>query len=265
MFNACDDNEEISSTPNISFVDLTFGRGNIAEGGADSLVLTINFKDKEGDLGKDFIAGERYMHIYYVDANNQLHSTPLIIDGFGQLDTKQIKGKILTKSMRDKPGMPTLPTDVSCSYTYIDCTITDIDVIDQEYTSFEDEGDIVRIADEIYYNREHLYNLEVKILEKQGDKFIEAFYRDDRCNAFSNTFPRIPNTTHHEWISAGGPFRVKRTSKTTGSIAYAMYSIGHTYVLRDKEFKLQIYVKDRAKNRSNTLETPVFTLQELEK
>jgi hypothetical protein len=227
----CFDPPEFPAEPEIQFKDVYFG-DNPLEGSTDSIVLSISFTDGDGDLGLN--SGEEgctsegicyNRRFYFVEGTNE------------RLTSDQTAQKLVTfKSKRTIPGYDTLP-EISClNYEQIK------------------EGLIVK--DTIYFqlNSDH-YNIFVDFLIKQADGSFRVY-------DWNSEFP-FPGCV--DGYNGRFPILFKETpgSPLEGVINYALKSSAFNIIFSTRTLKLRVYIKDRALNRSNVIETPEFTLQQI--
>src|SRR5579859_1821041 len=110
---ACLQPPEYSVIPHIDLVDLTFKPGDISQQIQDTLIITLKFKDGDGDLGKgpdDSSSWDSYSPWYWA------YDTTNFSTGYTGDNVSPLPGayKFITyKSKRTLPQFDTLP-DISC-------------------------------------------------------------------------------------------------------------------------------------------------------
>ena len=227
---ACNKPPELPIEPIIDFNCVTFKEVN---NGQDSLIFKINFQDGDGDVGlRGSENGIPYNDVfYYLDNRDSL---------------------ITYATRREVPGYDTLPPyefPYYCTNWIINPTITVTDVIranGQDFTVLSD----VTIEDTLYVqqNPDH-FNMEVKyFVQRNGvyEEFDWVTSFEPQCGeSFNGRFPVLSDLNDRP---------------LEGTLRYAMTSSGFLFLFRNDTLKLQIQIKDRALNRSNTIETPPFTL-----
>lgn len=280
---SCFDPPEFPIVPQIEYAGIEF-IDSPDPSDFDSLNLYLNFKDGDGDLG--FTRDPKYMSnpfhsaIFYQEDNGDLQ--PLATrSGFVGNDEFELlevpnpnAGKLVVFRTRKKPEYSFLPGDVKCTgsntlkyYEYLGGPVgpggggdgrrlliraQDKAVLDPLVAlvdSFpKSNPEYYQIRDTLYYtpNPDH-YNIEVDFLVKDPSApggYTEFDWREEFCTTFDGRFPAL---------SDGG-------SSVDGTLRYSMTSFGFTTIFSIKTLKLRVSIKDRARNRSNVIETPEFTL-----
>jgi hypothetical protein len=280
ILNSCFDPPEYSAVPQIEFNDIAFYEvGDFSE--QDSLVLWIDFKDGDGDLGlnsKDpsHISDPFHDANYFVeDGSGGLIPIPKAVrytDIPPMLKLSGQQGKLATVRTRKKPLYTYLP-----AYDGDNCPVR-----------FIRNG----IADTVRYSYERIY-----ISEEDGHIIDGTYNIEDTLRA--QDFPDIyvvrdtvlikPNPYHDniwvDWLIQGndGSFTVfdwsevscgtifearfpvleDRTRAVEGTLQYSMKSFGLLPLFSIKTIKLRITIWDRALHKSNVIETPPFTLNDI--
>lgn len=267
----CTEPEEFPNTPEITFNDLVFKN---SDSGQDSLILSIDFKDGNGDLGlnSDQNLSEDSFFPY--------HDLEAIIDGQGQFVT-------LLSESTSFPWRKTFPNSTFTEiYGEIDdrpdfsCLDYEIGYLNPEKTFFTsdprifDEDNRVQIKfhtslngtisidpstlveDTIYVKKnENRFNILVDYFVKRNGEY-ELFdwltqFDETGCQGidFNGRFPIFDQTN------------LNNGSALEGTLKYSMLSSGFNISFRNDTIKLRVVIKDRALNNSNVIETPDFTLQ----
>jgi len=223
-----------SNTPLIDYDNITFvDVSNPSD--ADSLILSIKFKDGDGDMGLDPNDPRDTLYPYYsrafYDTLGQQYYYPAFDDFF-----------VTYKTKRTKPQFDTLPP-FSKPYN----------CVNWEILTSQDK------VDTFYYERNpNFYNIFVDFLVKNNDgtwtefDWTEEFAYPQCGITFDGRFPILSKD-------------LSRAAALDGKIRYAMGSVGFTILFSIKTLKLRINIQDRALNRSNVIETPEFTLQQIKK
>ena len=228
----CDNNNDISVIPFISHESISFKKSqdNIIQ---DSLILTINFTDGDGDLG---LSNEE---IYY-----PYHPYNAIIDE--NLNWITIGSKEITPPLYvyEPNGLLSLYSNEDNRPSF-NCENYIIDTI-----SSSTELDTFYIQ-----KNENNKNIYVEFYKKVGNDFElidwkKIFDEEYGCGIdFNSRFP---------------PLNIGNSSQLlNGKLRYGMVSYGFEMVLKNDIFKLKVYIKDRALNQSNIIETPEVTLEEI--
>jgi hypothetical protein len=222
---ACFNPPDFPVTPQIEFESIRYkevGTGSDAK--FDSLILTVSFKDGDGNLG--LAADETGCVSEDICYNNKFY--------FKKISNGQF---VTYKDKRTNPDFSTYPAFVKP----FNCTNWEVRT---------DKG----VTDTLYFelNPNH-YNIEVDFLVKNGDgSFTEFDWRTEfdypNCGGtFDGRFPVL--------------YKDEPGSPLEGKIRYGMVSPGFKALFSIKTLKLRVQIKDRALNKSNIVETAEFTLQ----
>jgi len=221
---SCFEPPEFSRVPSIDLADLKFKDvGDVSE--PDSLIISLNFRDGDGDIGLDASNFEDQNFPY----NNKYY--------FRFPD-----GSLLNyEDKRTNPNYDTLPDFVK-PYNCINWEI------------ITGSG---QAKDTVYFqlNPDH-YNIFVVFLVKNPDgSFKEFDWREEfnypNCGiSFDGRFPVLSKD-------------LSQASPLEGTIRYGMVSTGFQILFSIKTLKLRIKIQDRFLNKSNEIETPEFTLQSI--
>ena len=269
FLSACFDAPEFTNTPEISFNRIQF-KETPSAADFDTLILYINFKDGNGDLGlnDDYSAYPYNDSFYYVAAGTTLADTLKVstrtvyrstapFTAYSLLvpfkDTFPI-GKLITNKTRNNPAYSQLPAynAASClNYTYTEVLVpASFNAVDGTYNitdTLKDQfnNDYYLVEDILFYtkNRNH-YNIEVvfEYLEN-GDYKVFDWYKEF-CIDFNGRFPVLGDE--------------KRPLE--GTIRYAMANSSFLTIFNVRTLRLRVKIKDRALNESNLIITPSFTL-----
>ncbi len=221
---ACFNPPDFPVTPQIEFESIRYkevGTGSDAK--FDSLILTVSFKDGDGDLG--LAADETGCVSEDICYNNKFYFI------------KANKKPVNYKDKRTDPNFSSLPAFIKP----FNCTNWEVRT---------NNG----VTDTLYFelNPNH-YNIEVDFLVKNGDgTFTEFDWREEfdypNCGGtFDGRFPIL--------------YKEETGSPLEGKIRYGMVSPGFKALFSIKTLKLRVQIKDRALNLSNIVETSEFTLQ----
>lgn len=200
-------------TPEISFNSVTFQKGE-TNLDADTLALTINFQDGDGDLGlrANIDVGEPYNSIYFW------------LKGDGEL---------LKYSDRNTAPYDTLPPYDFPFY----CT-----------------NYVIEEADTFYVTQNEFHNnIFVKFFVKKNGVYEEFNWVtefDPICGeSFNGRYPLLSD--------------VGREKPLEGKLKYKMSSAGFELLFRQDTLKLEVFIYDRALNKSNVIESPDFVLKDI--
>lgn len=269
---SCFDPPEFPTVPEISFKDIEFYDNDNSV--KDSLVLYIDFKDGDGDLGLSQMQNDSPYHAvnYFLEnGSGELipvatevrhpHLPPIIKRNSAQ------NGKLVTLKTRKKPEYSNLPAYTHPYY----CTSYQVDSIyvsAEDSVIFDETYNIAKyldkesppvfvLLDTFYYEvNPNYYNIEVDFFVKEGQEFREFDWRKELCISSNQA-------------SLGYDQRFPVLSETStgldGTLRYAMGSRGLDILFSLKTLKLKVQIKDRALNLSNVVETPEFTLDKIRK
>ena len=225
--NSCFDAPQFPITPEITFNNIIFRKGVKTDPlitPADSLILTVNFKDGDGDLGLGADEnGIPFNDKYYFIFPDQTYIT--------------------YKTKRTVTGYDTLPDFA----TPFNCTNWDV---------FKDS--LNNPIDTFYFqlNRNH-YNIFVDFYIKQPDDSWKKYdwtnefiYPNCQVNGFDGRFPVLSKD-------------LAQSATQEGKIRYSMRSVAFLFFFSIKTLRLDVSIQDRALHRSKVLSTPAFTLQSI--
>jgi hypothetical protein len=271
---ACFDPPEFPLTPEIDFEGIYFKESKTV-GVQDSLVLTLSFRDGDGDLG---LSGSEIAHIDppYHDVNYFLATetdTTLVkketryleLPQFVQVPSNATGLLVNARIARDpKYAALKLPQYIdeisSCleySYTYVFVDESDKDVFDPTLHNVDTVlspatlPKIYILQDTFYIKRNPNYaNIEVEYLVKEGGGYEVFDWQKEYCEiSFNQRFPVLSDKE--------GPLE--------GSLQYAMVSSGMKSIFSIKTMKLRFRIRDRKLNNSDWVETPEFTLDKIKR
>jgi len=273
---ACFDPPELPNSPKIEFNRLEFIDGP----GTDSLLLFLDFQDGNGDLGinpgDDAYISDPYQPVFFLQENPAkpgkldslaTYSARSDVDRFDVLiiDNPQA-GKLVFPRTRKKPGYEFLPPFQCQNYEVVRPSLERNILISREDVAALDATAIANIVDtltsratgEQFYlledtlayapNPDH-YNIEVDFFIKEGNDFEEFDWRAFSCQTFDARFPVLSTNDN----------------PLEGTLKYGMFSLGFNALFSIKQFKLRIQIKDRGLNKSNVIETPIYTLDQIRK
>ena len=237
----CYDPPELSVEPAISFNKIIFVE---VDGASDSLILTFNFQDGDGDIGLDAneLAPPYHTFNYVVE---QLPSSYNPIE-FGQsqfLEPLQLaviynEEIILSGSYDASGGLP--------PYGCADYII----VMDEQASPGDSDQTDTLLIEKNIYNK----NIYVDFYRKiRGEyQLINDDFSQGGCVEFFNS--RIPI------------FDQENIGKSLkGDVSFAMLSQGFKQTFKNDSIKMSFYIYDRGLNKSNVAETPDFVLANITK
>ncbi|HYG03942.1 MAG TPA: hypothetical protein VD927_15960 [Chryseosolibacter sp.] len=285
LLGSCFEPPEFPDTPEIVFEDLLFKEiGDRSK--ADSLILTISFRDGDGDVGVDADQINQPFHElnFYAATSSQLLAIGTDTYGdlpFDVLNSTNINGKLLTyRDIRTNSNYDTLPRFEGffrCMNYLVDTILVvqnAAQIIDDSYNIldtlvFPDGGpgvdddilDLYIVADTFYIESNPFhYNLEIDFLTKDpsipGPRDEEGFV-EFNWRTYTPTGQGCGQTFDARVPVLGD------TRALDGTIRYGMESIGFREIFKTNLMKFRITLRDRAMNTSNVIKTPAFTLDDI--
>jgi len=249
---SCFDGPEYAKSPNIKFNSIEFKRGtaNIK----DSLIIDIHFEDGDSDLGLDdnytatdskFRQGD-----FFVDSANNI----VTIKHQQALDLPPFEYPYICTNYRLTPTFSSFCSEAGISNENCDQTIKSLGV-----EVLENQSSKI-ILDTLYFEpNENFYNyfLEFYVKNDQGEFEKYNWYDNelipDPCAVTSLLNLRFPVVSDDE-----------KNSPVEGDLKYALVSRGLWVAFQNETLKIKIWIKDRALNQSNVVETGTFTLQSIQ-
>ncbi len=231
---ACQEAPQYSEIPAIEFESIVF-KDLKDPSSADSLVLSIKFRDGDGNIGVDAVeTQEPYNGKYYVRFPDRVFLT----------DYTPGTTYVNYKTKRTVAGYDTLPAFVK------PYNCTNWEVITQNQ----------KVLDTVYFQlNPNQYNIFITFQMKDASGNFQDFewtnvftYPLCEVSGFSGRFPVLSKD-----LSQPGPLE--------GTIRYAMTSAGFNFIFSIRTLRLKVKIQDRALNKSNEIFTPEFTLQSIKK
>lgn len=214
---SCFDPPQYGPIPEIEFDKIIF-KDVSDPSSVDSLIISLKFKDGDGDLGLD--ASELiapYNNKYYFKFSDNTFVT--------------------YKTKRTNPRYDTLPTFVKP----YNCINWEIKTVNNKIDTFY-----------FQLNPNH-YNIFIDFFVQNNDGSFKEF---DWQKEFTYPNCGIPFDGRFPLLSKD----LSQKTPLDGTIRYAMQSTGFLFLFSIKTLKLRVTIQDRALNKSNTIETPLFTL-----
>ena len=260
-FNACEENPEFSNTPRIEFNSVTFVQNRTIEE-LDSLIISIDFEDGDGNLGLDSQGDEEppfNLRNFYNNKTGRVFNPTT--DTYGDLLTLSDRIEIDTLPVYNEFDFPCLIWDINPSFFYDNRSgLNEYSILSE----VELNDNFERIPDIVYFQaNERHNNIIVRIfrdennngrIEEQAEAFDWRKIIPPQCNeSLDGRFPVGPDGV----LNDGSP--------KEGTIVYNfVLSLISEILTEDRTLKLQLYIYDRAGNRSNIVESPEFTLREIQ-
>lgn len=268
LVTACFNPPEFSVVPSIDYTGIYFKDGN--GDNPDSLVVTITFKDGDGDLGLSATQIDAPYHDLFFYVGNNGDTIPVgkslvFTDLPPFLDIPAgTTGKLLTvRSLQDPLYASKLPPYIDPQASCLDYKLLtvyllqeDAQVIDNTFQkidtlSSDNFPDVYKVTDVFYKRDNPLHsNIDVEFWVKTGNSYTLFDWEKEYCeDAFNQRFPELSDKS--------GPLE--------GNLTYAMTSLGIRASFSIKTLKLRIKIRDRAFNVSNIVETEDFTLDKIKR
>lgn len=280
---ACFSPPEFAIAPEIEFNRLEF---KVTEdpSDADSLILYVDFKDGNGDMGLNDSYREDPYHeqnFYYEDvANTSITPIGTVLQNLNLPPYPAIipmivtppTGKLVTNRTRTKPGFEFLPAFNSANLECRDYTTQYLliapsarNAIDASYAIVDtlrdqNNNQYYVLKDTIHFTRNlNHYNIIVRFYQQEpcppnqpqcdpANNYVEFSWEDQFCTTFNGRFPVLTD--------------VNKSGALEGTIRYAMTSTGFIPLFSVRNLKLDIILKDRAFNK-DSIRTPEFTLDKI--
>lgn len=288
LLSACFDEPEFSDIPQIKFESVYFGR---SPKGEDSLVVSFSFKDGDGNMGLSSKGDvdSPYHDINFI-ANDNGQFFPLVaykvndFTGFTLAKSKKTPrgtfyevsspqksvGELLTLQSRNEGfSLPPFVGAYTCianeeSYLNRDGLRDTIFVhrslfpsliknkatkVDSLVSNTNPNQYWYAVVDYFYIQRNiGQNNMYVEFYVEDTDgTFKEYDFAEHGCDPYDSRFPVLTD----------------RKRPLEGVVDFDMVSSGFLDTFGNKKLKLLITIYDRALNKSNTIETPEFRLEEI--
>jgi hypothetical protein len=280
---SCFDPPEFPVEPQIDLKGIYFGVDPVK---TDSIVLSISFKDGDGDLGlrTDQIDYPFHPRNYFLKNNGQLIKVPTIAP-FSNIPpiiyrNEGQTGKLATLEDLNDP----LYADEMDSYIYpYTCNTYIFDSLSLDFVDKEFVDASYNITDTLTSNCPQPFTPECP----EGIYIVKEIWYSKKNPDYDNievifevrTNTPDPNDPDYEVLdwetvtgtqcgtSYNGRFPVlgdeDKDAPLDGILHYSMKSEGFYFVLGSKTFRLKIKIKDRALHTSNEITTADYTLDKL--
>ena len=231
LFSCIEDNN-VSDIPSISYESLEFKKSDNSFN-QDSLIITINFIDGDGNLGLSNDENNYPYHPYNAIIDQEFNWITLGSNNVTPpLYIYEPNGVYYLYSNEDnRPSY-------NCENYIID-TVNTTNKLDTFYIQ----------------KNENNKNIFIEFYKKENNEFVlidwkRIFDEEYGCGIdFNSRFP---------------PLNISNSSQLlSGKLRYGMVSYGFEMILKNDIFKLKIHIKDRELNTSNIIETPEVTLEEI--
>jgi hypothetical protein len=272
LITGCFDPPDFSVVPVIDFVNIRFAEGT-QNAPTDSLILTISFKDGDGDLG---LSGTLIEHLDdpYHDLFFGLANDGNVVELAKETRYSNLpqflkvpqgaRGKLVTvRTLQDPAYVGKLPpfvdeftscTDYKLQTVYV--SEEDKHIFDKSYQKIDSMSRTgfpkVYIIEDMFYKKNNPKhdNIEVEFWVKgPGNEYTLFDWEKEYCEtAFNQRFPILSEKD-------GAPLE--------GNLTYALTSLGIKANFSIKTLKLRIRIRDRNFNVSNDVETGDFTLDKI--
>ena len=287
-FAACLNEPEFDNSPQITFESISFQKGS--SGVRDSLKVTINFKDGDGDLGlhTDSVRIPYHQLNFFANDNGQLLPiSAVLISDFSRYrfrnskktpkkpsyyveppDTRKVGELITLASSNDGFSLPAFESPYDCAAN------------DESYLNENQNPDTIYVFRDFKYiikNKATIVDSLERIDNPNEYYYAVADYFYLKTNpSFYNIKVQffIKNTdntyTEYDWkkelcstFDGRFPPLAQKDRPLEGTLTYSMTSVGFITTFGSKLLKLRITIFDRALNSSNTIDTEDFRLDEI--
>lgn len=286
---SCFDPPEFPVVPHIEFKEVEFYQAAMVAPPntqpPDSLVLYLDFRDGDGDLGLDQenprYQSDPFHNVSYFLTNDADKQHPIEITTYKAGSSNQnlydyiavpegTKGKLISPQIKKRPGYEWLPEFDCRFYEYAPnkkLIVSDSSLLNVKPDSIfrlpSSSGGLVTVyqfSDSLYFKpNPNFFNIFVEFLVREPshpNADAEGYYvydwRDDLGNCTLNMNNRFPVLTD-------------KSSALDGTIRYSMKSTGMNLNFSIKTLKLRISIKDRELHDSNVITTQPFTLDQIRK
>ena len=222
---SCNDSDDEPSQPEFSpipFIELDKVEIKLGEDNRDTISITVNYQDGDANLGLDRRAADNdtlFQEVYYITTDQDTVST--------------LNDKVIRFGAPDQPEFNIWDWHV------------DFDYGQQQY-------DTLRVV----YN-ENYYNIYLDMyVKKPGEEYekIDFEQLNRPFGVFNAIFPPI---TNQPLTNPGSPYIIVPESLYNGKLTYNLInSFRFAFDLGKDTFKFRLFIKDRALNKSNVIETP---------
>ena len=271
LVSSCFDPPEFSDIPEITFKDIKFKEvGGAAD--YDSLILYLDFKDGNGDVGlsslnpEDFDPPYHFENYFVTDAAATGDTIPVlsrtVSTGVGGtiytiLNPDSIGGKLVTSKTKAKPNYGYLPAynPESCvNYSFLSDVLLPLKSVDasfdiQDTISLNGRKYAVIKEAVLYKPNPNHYNIEVKFWRFQNGSFVEYDWFKEYCITYDGRFP-----------TSLSDFPTYKDHPIEGTIRYAMPNTSFLAIFGNTQIKISARIRDRALHVSNEVITPPFDL-----
>ncbi len=254
VLGSCFNPPEFPIEPTIEFESLIFKKGSPF----DSLILSIRFKDGDGDLGidpqnPDFSSYPYHPIDYFLEKDGELikvatenryDDVPPII----KIDAGQ-SGKLITNRTREQPGYQDLPVFNCYDYNYDSIYVSKADknIFDGSYflksiiPSTSTRPEIYFLLDTFYIKPNLIHhNITIHFETKNTNgTYTEVDLNKAFCGAeiFDGRFPVLS----------------ENKAPLDGTLRYGMASTGFLGLFGGKTIRLKIQIRDRALHESDSI------------
>lgn len=268
---ACFEAPEFSDTPKLTFRDIRFKEVGTASD-YDTLVLYLDFKDGNGDIGLSSLNSDDFESPYHSEfyflasgfkPNGDGDTIPIIstvrsdytIINYGELPGKLVTSK--TRLLPDYDYLPAYNPNSCLNYSFVTEVLVPFSSVDASYdiqdTVTVNGKDYAKIQEAVLFkqNPNH-YNIEIKFWEFQGGQFVEYDWFKEFCITYDGRF-----------TTSLSEFPTYPERPIEGTIRYTMPSTSFKAIFGTNELQISARIRDRALNVSNTVYTQRFDLDKI--
>jgi hypothetical protein len=252
---SCFNPPEFPIKPQITVQDIVFKKG--IDPFPDSLLLTISFKDGDGDLGIDALdptySDDPFHPINYFLANNgelltlstkkEFDDVPPIFNvKNGQ------SGKLITNRTRNKPGYENLPEYNCYRYDFDSVYVkeADKDIFDNTYFSKRVIAETPEHPFPIYVLLDTFY-----IEKNSNHNNITVDFQIRNSNGTYTDFDLEKEICGALGLDARFPVLSEPKFPLEGTLQYSIESSSFTDYLKGRTLRLKVQIKDRLLHESN--------------
>lgn len=268
ILTSCFESETFTDAPQIEFNSVLFV--DVDDGGQDSLYISFDFTDENGDIGLSSDENEPPYHSFNIvlDSRDSLvkfgsesippfYSYPVTSTSLFE-QTLQDDGTISINEFLAFVYFPSdkvLLSELDTRPTFFDCdlyqTLETPLFVSTGGNIFEPQPDF-SLGDTLYVVRnEFFFNLLISFEKQEGDDFVpinfQEIFNSNDCD-LGNFDARIPLFDQDGRI---------------GTITYGILSLGFDVAFADDLIRVKIYIYDRALNKSNEVYSEPFFLRDI--
>lgn len=257
VFSSCYDTPEFSPIPKISFKKIRFVD---VDGFADSLILTFNFQDGDGDIGlrsrEDGFPYHSFSHVIDAEGRFVTLKSDSLLPPFRKIVLNENLNELFIIE-DDKLYLPNPDPATTQQFSDTDdrpVTYNCEDYVLDSLLFISETDSFFTFADTFYIARNEFHkNIYVDFYRKLNGNYQlitdNEFSPNSACpEGFDSRFPVF------------NPRNIRDQNAISGTITYPMLSQGFKSIFRNDTIQIRFFIYDRALNKSETVRSRDFTL-----